>query len=962
MAKISPLHKVINARQWDAERLLGRLVILAHAAFLDAGFVPAVADDDQNSVRLPRKIGRTAATLPLRYAAPQLLHRAAAAVQLRLCAHSGRLLVFYVCISRKFFTMSPWLDTYWICLDDAVASAIAPLLAGGLDDTARALRRDATPLAELWSALTDGLCRRVLVDLCARNGVSLEPTFMSLPGDVMEAILARLDSGEDLAMVECTCAGLRRLVEDRDAVLWKSRYEKLPFLLRLLVLGEDDEPTEVSWKARYVAARRWPFAAHFVSTRQRPRRRPLNPWLWLRMYSRIRFRPEPEPEPEEKETVLLPRRRRRRSRAISRDALVVGGGGHKKMQRHGAGAVHSPSSRYRWKHRMASALRLRYTAPQILHRPEKATVELRLRAYGRSLVFYVCSPIRGWTRTGSASTTRSPQPICSPAIWTTREARYGATQRTITDGLCRRVLADVCGNNGVTLEPDPNFMSLPGDLKAAILARLAGDDDLARVECTCAGLQRLVAERDAELWKPRYDNHYQLYSLVRRLLGHGDDDEVSASTEEVSWKERYVAVARLERECPLAYYLSMKRCPIFSKWDHTFPLIDSFFRFLLEPMPKEIGVVCQGMPATMAVRCCLAARGSSGMAPARFIHRLHDTDGITATKQSSQFIRSIAMAKTSPLHRVIDAARWDAESSLRRLVILAHAAFVDAGFIPASASASIHLPRQARRTFSLRYTLPLPLDDAAVHLRLSKRGRSDLVIHVSITRSTTPNFQNPWVDTALSDGVCRRVVVDQCARNGVTLEPTFMSLPDDIKALILARLARADDLARVECTCAGLLRLVEDRDAVLWKPRYEKKLPSLQWLRKRRDDGDGEPTTELRHWKKRYMAARQLPFPSPGRFVSIRRRRQPILSSFMDLFDPMDSFVPFWPWYDLAPELETPREHTVPRRQRRRWRAMPRDGGGHGRDLVHNGNNKKKQRHGAGAVHSPSSRFRWKHR
>jgi hypothetical protein len=57
---------------------------------------------------------------------------------------------------------------------------------------------------------------------------------------------------------------------------------------------------------------------------------------------------------------------------------------------------------------------------------------------------------------------------------------------------------------------DPTFMSLPGDAKAAILARLTDGADLASVERVCTGLRRLVAERDGELWKATYD------ALLRR--------------------------------------------------------------------------------------------------------------------------------------------------------------------------------------------------------------------------------------------------------------------------------------------------------------------------------------------------------------------------------------------------------------------------------------------------------------
>uniref|UniRef100_A0A0E0J418 F-box domain-containing protein n=1 Tax=Oryza nivara TaxID=4536 RepID=A0A0E0J418_ORYNI len=267
MADTSPLHRIIGAAMWDAEPLLGRLVILAHAAFLDAGFVSTgAANDDgaQSSVRLPRQVGATASALSLRYTAPQLLHRhrqdaaaaAAATVALRVCAHGRRHVVFYVCVRFA----NPWLDTYWICLD---APAAAALLAGGLDDTARALarRERGARLAALCSALADRLCRRVLVDLCAKNGVPVEPEheLMSLPDDVKVSILARLAAGEDLARVECTCVGLNLLVAEHDSTLWKPMYTKLRSQLRrrLRFLGVSyGEPTAVSWKARYVAVRR----------------------------------------------------------------------------------------------------------------------------------------------------------------------------------------------------------------------------------------------------------------------------------------------------------------------------------------------------------------------------------------------------------------------------------------------------------------------------------------------------------------------------------------------------------------------------------------------------------------------------------------------------------------------------------------------------------------------------------
>lgn len=151
MAKMnSPLHRVIDARRWDGELLLGRLFILFHAAFVDAGFLPSAA-------------AATASTLSLRYLVP--LQQLLAAVALRVRAY-GRHVVFYVgpfyVDTSSVVSGAGSSDYLWACVD---AFAAAPFLSGGLDGTARALRND--PLvAALWRELAQGLSCRVLREIC----------------------------------------------------------------------------------------------------------------------------------------------------------------------------------------------------------------------------------------------------------------------------------------------------------------------------------------------------------------------------------------------------------------------------------------------------------------------------------------------------------------------------------------------------------------------------------------------------------------------------------------------------------------------------------------------------------------------------------------------------------------------------------------------------------------------------
>ncbi|RCV18053.1 hypothetical protein SETIT_3G269700v2 [Setaria italica] len=214
MVMVSPLHMAIDAGRWDGERLLGRLIIVVHAAFLDAGFVPVPHRSGRNPSRVPRQAGRTALALSLRYDAPQLLHREdAEAAVLRIQAHGRWHLVLYVLYEPK-----PWLVEHCVLVD---ALAAAPGGRPGPHDAA--LRSDAR-LAGLWRRLSDDLCRRALVATCRRrNGVALEPTFTSLPG----RDLARLTNGADLARAELVCTGLRRLVAHRDRELWEPMYEAL---------------------------------------------------------------------------------------------------------------------------------------------------------------------------------------------------------------------------------------------------------------------------------------------------------------------------------------------------------------------------------------------------------------------------------------------------------------------------------------------------------------------------------------------------------------------------------------------------------------------------------------------------------------------------------------------------------------------------------------------------------------
>ncbi|KAK3138977.1 hypothetical protein QOZ80_5AG0376060 [Eleusine coracana subsp. coracana] len=251
------------------------------------------------------------------------------------------------------------------------------------------------------------------------------------------------------------------------------------------------------------------------------------------------------------------------------------------------------------------------------------------------------------------------------------------------------------------------------------------------------------------------------------------------------------------------------------------------------------------------------------------------------------------MVKISPLLKVMDAIRWDDEGLLGRLIILVHAAFLHAGF------------------------LLLPL------LGRNKRG---------------PVYGR------------KIVLYVQCAGRQVA---SSLVAVDALDAARLVALWRGDgkDLARIECSCTALRRLVAERDHELWKPRYEALISH--------EASDSSETS----WKERYVSARRgwlprtwQPWYRPIGAVRIRLWNgsyvQPSYSdSLTDEFD----FLRLFDRDDDPPEL--PPEDPIP--VRRKWTKAARGKRADaGRGLQLQG----KRRRGSGAIHAPSSRYRWKHR
>ncbi|TVU19195.1 hypothetical protein EJB05_35332, partial [Eragrostis curvula] len=352
-----PLRRLVKDDQWEAEDLAGRLGIVAHAAFLRAGFVP-YGDEPSSGLLLKQvdEVGPSAPSFSRRYTLAQLARRregADVAVQ-ELRAHGNGDVAF------RAYVLTTDGHRRRLCRAVLDAAALAPLLSGRVDDAARAMETGYAG-SWLWKSLVDWVFPVLHLELCRRNDLPVTG-FASLPDDAKAEILKRLSDGKDLAMVECTNRQLRRLVAERDGELWKAMYESLG-------LSPEAESSDEggNWKQRYLNSRQqlrlthWtcpyddgPLLELFELELQRLWDFP-SPWEDPFVVSHVEstgfdyppppymVHDPPAPPPEPEVVVARGKNAGRKRRKVPRHDF--------QKKRHGAGAIHSPSSRYRWKHR-----------------------------------------------------------------------------------------------------------------------------------------------------------------------------------------------------------------------------------------------------------------------------------------------------------------------------------------------------------------------------------------------------------------------------------------------------------------------------------------------------------------------------------------------------------------------------------------------------------------------------------
>lgn len=371
------LRRLVDDDQWETEDLAGRLGIVAHAAFLRAGFVPY--GDEPNFgylLKVVDEIGPSAPSLSRRYTAAQLASLEggdAAVLELRARGNGDVAFQAYLVTrdgNRGILSCEAVLDE----------ATLAPLLPGDLAEVERALETGSAGSC-IWRPLADWVLPVLLLELCRRNDLPVT-SFMSLPDDAKLEVLKRLTDGKDLAMVECTSSELRDLVKKRDGELWKAMYESLGLPIEVQSSHEAG-----SWKERYLNSRTrlpqleswWGLPSFLLDaddggeryldmlTEYRRQSEAELQHFWedwefeFHLPTQYHFITEPvdftgfsypsymvhdyppAPPPEREVPARGSKNAVWQSRKAQRNDY--------QKKRHGAGAIHAPSSRYRWKHR-----------------------------------------------------------------------------------------------------------------------------------------------------------------------------------------------------------------------------------------------------------------------------------------------------------------------------------------------------------------------------------------------------------------------------------------------------------------------------------------------------------------------------------------------------------------------------------------------------------------------------------
>ncbi|KAK3146954.1 hypothetical protein QOZ80_3BG0275730 [Eleusine coracana subsp. coracana] len=236
--KTIALDAVTDDNQWNAECLFGKLCIVAHAAFLDAGFRPRGTP-----------VKKTPRSWTRRYSLPQLgehdePEEGAYILRLRRHRDGHTALKAYHHYHQDGIERREKLDN----------AAVVGFLSGTLGRAAHDLATPGSTGRWFWKLLAHELCRDLIT--CARRakGLPAAPSFDSLPDDVKASILARVDCPKSVVMVECASKELRDLVAEHDAEIWEPHARRWNKKAWKKHKKDKNLGDFISWKQWYVEA------------------------------------------------------------------------------------------------------------------------------------------------------------------------------------------------------------------------------------------------------------------------------------------------------------------------------------------------------------------------------------------------------------------------------------------------------------------------------------------------------------------------------------------------------------------------------------------------------------------------------------------------------------------------------------------------------------------------------------
>ncbi|KAJ3703479.1 hypothetical protein LUZ61_007184 [Rhynchospora tenuis] len=228
------LVEVMGTETSEDAGILGRVIMLTHAALLETGFTLL----NGAGSKLPQGWASNPTSLCLEYTIPdfvnqvQPMNEKVAVVKLSML---GNLATIYGHLGG----IKP--DFYRFCYDLAKVATLLSLDLNAMD------KLEQEQLMEIFRGVKDAVALPLMIDVCLKNGLPMPPCFMFLSIDIRAKILELLH-GVDVLRVGSTCKEMRNLSLDDN--LWRQKFER-EFSNSVVV---NTSRLAGMWKERYKSA------------------------------------------------------------------------------------------------------------------------------------------------------------------------------------------------------------------------------------------------------------------------------------------------------------------------------------------------------------------------------------------------------------------------------------------------------------------------------------------------------------------------------------------------------------------------------------------------------------------------------------------------------------------------------------------------------------------------------------